>query len=378
MSKEESKKPGLAWPNDRAFEEHKAFQQRVRARQQRTGEKYQLAFRRQQQEESKTGVAIVGSRVTPAPTPSTTAMLPDGIKETTMNRGKLRTKTRQESDEETERRYVDRMVRRLSLPLIGEPVKMPPPQADFRLELRRGDGTTQRIALEVVRAVNQDLARGHGVPQSLKRRVLELLSAAQLPASVTMSLSEGAAALIGQLGRTERPAAVEREAVAVLELVRGAVAMLATTEGLPQRFEWLDDSDESTDFPVELRRKPDPNVLELAGRGIEYLTYVVVRTAREPKVYMNGGAGAQPASIVEAAIEKKRSKIVGYRRAAIADEYWLLVVGSSWPGGALDMGRVNGGRYSSPFDKTIFLELHDDECKIIARSDLTVGSTVGV
>jgi hypothetical protein len=82
-------------------------------------------------------------------------------------------KTRQDSVEEIERRYVDRMVRLLGLPLIGEPVKMPPPEADFRLEVRSAEGTNQRIALEVVRAVNQDLARGHGVPQSLKGRVLE-------------------------------------------------------------------------------------------------------------------------------------------------------------------------------------------------------------
>jgi hypothetical protein len=139
--------------------------------------------------------------------------------------------TRQESYEETERRYVDRMVQLLQLPLIGEPVKIPPPQADFRIQVHRADGTSQRIALEVVRAVNQDLARGHEVPHSLKCRVLELLSAAKLPAGVTMSLSEGAAALIGELGRAERPAAIEREAVAVLELVRGAVMRLATTGG---------------------------------------------------------------------------------------------------------------------------------------------------
>jgi hypothetical protein len=51
---------------------------------------------------------------------------------------------------------------------------------------------------------------------------------------------------------------------------------------------------------------------------------------------------------------------------------WLLVVGSSGPGSALDMDRVRDGVYSSPFDKTMFLELHDDQCNVIARNGLTV------
>lgn len=91
MSKGDSKTPGQAPRNDRAFGERKALQQRVRARQQRTGERYQLAFRRQQQEEAKMGDAIAGSRDAPAPTPNTTTILPGGIKETTMDRGALST-----------------------------------------------------------------------------------------------------------------------------------------------------------------------------------------------------------------------------------------------------------------------------------------------
>jgi hypothetical protein len=86
MSKEGSRMQ----TNDRAFEERKAFQQRVRARQQRTGERYQLAFRRQQQEEAKMDVAIAGSRDAPTPTPNTTTIRPGGIKETTMDRGELK------------------------------------------------------------------------------------------------------------------------------------------------------------------------------------------------------------------------------------------------------------------------------------------------
>lgn len=79
MSMRNSQTPGKAQrtdrPNDRAFEERKAFQQRVRARQRRTGERYQLAFRRQHDEEVRMGAAIAGSQDGPALTVDTLDLL---------------------------------------------------------------------------------------------------------------------------------------------------------------------------------------------------------------------------------------------------------------------------------------------------------------
>ena len=45
-----------------------------------------------------------------------------------------------------------------------------------------------------------------------------------------------------------------------------------------------------------------------------------------------------------------------------ADEIWLLVVGSTGTGGALFLDDAQGRTFTSPFEKTIFLECYEGRC----------------
>lgn len=88
---------------------------------------------------------------------------------------------------------------------------------------------------------------------------------------------------------------------------------------------------------------------------------------------MSSGQGnGQSSDIVQGAIDGKVDRLADYRRCG-ADELWLLVVGSAGDGGALFVDDVEDVVFTSPYDKTIFLELFEQRCIVL---NTTQGSTL--
>lgn len=85
---------------------------------------------------------------------------------------------------EQEREQFDAAIRLRAIEVDGDPVEQE--SLDFVFNLRDG----RRIGLEIVRALNEEIASGRGTRSRIKRQVFDALMAAGLNAGVNVRLNE--------------------------------------------------------------------------------------------------------------------------------------------------------------------------------------------
>lgn len=235
------------------------------------------------------------------------------------------------------------MIALLSLELEGEPIKRERP--DFLLRLR--DGRT--VGVEIVRALNEQVARGRGTRARLKRQIRDALVAAKINGWVNIRLDEHTAGWLN-----DNPADLRNEIAAIVELVR--VTMNNGPEARWYNFSWIDH--ELEELTGEADEEADA---DLANTGIEHVDALGIYPRDEPLVTWSCFGRGQSPNIVQDAIDDKADDLVIYRECG-ADEVWLLVIGSAGTGGALFVDDVEDRVFVSAYDRTIFLELFEGRC----------------
>ena len=236
------------------------------------------------------------------------------------------------------------------LSVVGDPEADERP--DFFLTLANG----RRVGLEIVRAINQGIARGRGTKIKLKKRVLADLIAEGVNAHVYISLTEGTGAMLAAESMRQQLAAE------IKALVRLAKQGLADFEHVRawRRYEWFNDIVDDTGYVCWRDPNRDRGMFDLEGTGIEFCNAVMVRPTNEPIVGCGGSGIGQPRHTIQEAIDAKLGSIDAYRQRK-CDEIWLLVIGSAGTGGALDISDADG-EFVSAYDRTFFLETFDREC----------------
>lgn len=239
---------------------------------------------------------------------------------------------------------------------------------DFILALSDG----RQVGLEHVRAVDEGIARGHGTKQKLRRKGLATLAAAGTNAQVVVSIPEGVAAY---LAMAEMKPALAAEIDAIAALAKMAIDMEASRNRLDGQLGRLGvesppvwrhfmhfDPDMVVDGDVCWRdSRRDDGSYDIEGTGVEFCSMVMVRPSDTPHMGCNGTGTGQSRRIIQDAIDAKAKKLASYRSKSGLDAQWLLVVGSSTTGGTLDISDAEGD-FTSPFDRTFFLETFEDLC----------------
>lgn len=252
---------------------------------------------------------------------------------------------------EKEREQLDEMIRLLGIEIDGEPKKLEQP--DFVISFRDG----RVVGVEIVRALDQYVAGGRGARARIKRGIRLGLEAAGVKASVNVSLHEGVAAFLN----VDRKA-LEREVTAIVTLIRWAVGGPAKTR--TRHFEWIDHTYEEL---MGRRRHAEHDALDLRGTGVEHVDAISISPHDELRIMSSGQGNGQSSDIVQNAINSKVDRLADYRRCG-AEELWLLVVGSAGDGGALFVDDVEDLVFTSPYDKTIFLELFEQRCVVLSTT----------
>lgn len=230
-----------------------------------------------------------------------------------------------------EREQLDAMIHILKLEVDGEPAKRERP--DFVIRLRGG----RSIGVELVRALDEQVASGRGTRSRIKRQVCDALKAAGINAWVNVRLHENIA---GHLNG--KPDLLRREIAAIVSLARDVMGR------------------QHEDRSYHYERDAD----ELEGTGIEYADAVAIHSHEEPMVTWSLLGDGQRSDIVQNAIDDKAQQLATYRQCG-ADEIWLLVIGSAGTGGALFVDDVDYLMFTSPFDRTVFLELFEGKCVVL-------------
>jgi hypothetical protein len=249
-----------------------------------------------------------------------------------------------------EREQLDAMIRLLGLEVDGEPTKRESP--DFLIKLRDG----RNIGVELVRALNEQIASGRGTRSRIKRQVHVALQSAGINAWVHVRLNENTAGYLN--GEAD---ALRREIAAIVELAR--TTMSGAPESRWYNFEWIDHEYDAL-FGDDDSADAEDDVQDLEGTGVQHADAVGIHPRDEPLVTWSIFGGGQRPSIVQDAIDDKAENLDVYRQCG-ADEIWLLVIGSAGTGGALFIDDVDGRVLTSPYDRTIFLELYEGRCMVL-------------
>lgn len=216
---------------------------------------------------------------------------------------------------------------------------------------RRG----RRIALEVVRAIDNPVARGRGAVNDIERVLGTLLREASIRVDVKLRLSEGEAAVLH--GRADRGRVIEANAHAIVKLAR---EVAAAQEMVFRRF--------TTRTPVRPLRRGIDDPRRLPMLGIDLVDTVMIRPHAETNVAVKGSAQPWGAGLIQKVIDDKNRKLATYRKTG-DEEYWLLVVGSVGRASNFDVSVTEGVTFESDFDRTLFLELWQEKCvRLTTRS----------
>lgn len=216
---------------------------------------------------------------------------------------------------------------------------------DFVLELDDG----RKIALEHTRARDEFIAAGLGARKRLKGEILKGLVDGEIGAEVYFRLPEGAGAVLEKAGS----GALRQEAAAITAAARELVNGEPSPSGWRLEVEWSEPSER------------EPGIGDLAGRGISYATGLWIRAADKPRVGWSASGSGQSAHLIQDAINRKAGLLETYKQHA-GGEHWLLVVGSTGTGGALDISDGEDHEFESPFDKTVFLEWFEQKCMYLS------------
>lgn len=204
-------------------------------------------------------------------------------------------------------------------PIEGEEGKEP----DFRLVLTDG----RRIGLEHTRARDNNLAPAGAVQQRIQRAILARLAAAGV--DVRFRLPPATAAFLNS-----QPDATEAVIAAIVDIARDYIATNPGDDW--QKWEPLDDDIDYGNGMVERDLRRDQGVHDLRDRGIQHVTFVAVRRRSPSCVIWGHQTNRQSDRIIQDAINHKSNKLEVYRQAGDHAQ-WLLVVGSTGPGGELDI-----------------------------------------
>lgn len=255
-------------------------------------------------------------------------------------------------DKAKELSYAQDMIRLLPrLGVVDDPVERERP--DFCLTLADG----RRAGLEVVRAVDEGIAAGRGAKKKMKARVTAGLNAAGANAHINFSISDGA---VGVLAAHSMKVQLATEIDALVKLTINALAAKPKGDSPWRRYQWFEDIVDDTGFVCWRDPDRDRGADDLEGSGVEFCTAVMVRPYKEPLTTASGTSFGQPASIIQAALDEKASLLPEYRKSGY-DVQWLLVVGSTTDGGTLDISDAEG-EFTSPFDRTFFVERFEGKC----------------
>ncbi len=243
---------------------------------------------------------------------------------------------------ELERAQLDAMIERL--PVDGVATIEDGESPDFTLTFTNG----RRVGVEAVRALNPSVASGAGVRARLRNKIVAELKKRGVPALVGLSIPTS---LLGALNK--RP-----------DLVRGNIERiidLACKEIPADAGHW---EEFGTDY------SSDPGSLESVG--IHWMRRVSIARSSdsEPEVLITSSGDMESPSLVQDAIACKNELLPDYRTDV--DEQWLLVVGSERTGGSLYTDQVEGLRFVSAFERTIFLELFEGRCIELATDPVSM------
>lgn len=258
------------------------------------------------------------------------------------------------ADKEQELRYVRHMI--AGMPDLGELTITDADRESPDCQLTSSDGRT--VGLEVVRAMDEGVASGRGVKSKMTKRIVKDLRMARVNAHINFSISDGAA---GLLALPEMKATLAAEINALVRLATNALREAPVPGKVWRRYQRYDsDAVDETGFVCWRDASRDNGSHDLDGRGVEFCTSVLVRPYSEPLATCGVSSRGQPRRIIQDAIDAKASLLPEYK-AKGDDELWLLVVGSSGQGGALDISAAEG-EFISPFERTFFLEAFEGKC----------------
>lgn len=241
-----------------------------------------------------------------------------------------------------ERAQLDFMIEKLGLDVVrvtpGEP-----PAPDFLLELRDG----AKIAVELTEARESYIAEGTGALKRLRSAVLKLLGTRGVTAAVRahLRLREETAAFLNSDAKL-----LHRVAEQVVAFVEPHVQQVAAGPSRP--------------FTEE----------DLRAAGVECLRGLLLQPFAKLDVSTGTIGPGQRSTTIQAAIDRKASKLENYRAEVAGAATWLLIVGGAGRGASVDAWEADG-TFVSPFDRTIFVELYEGKCVVLTTTKPTDGGT---
>ncbi|HTR53696.1 MAG TPA: hypothetical protein VMJ10_23540 [Kofleriaceae bacterium] len=238
-----------------------------------------------------------------------------------------------------EREQLDMMI--ALLPVRDVVDVIPGESPDFRIVLDEG----KIVGVEIVRALNAVVASGAGTRMRLKAKIRTALRERGVPAIVGISFPTSLAGAMNA-----RPDLVDSNAENIVKLACDLIPA--------RRGEWVH---------IGTRFSDDPGSLE--SRGINWIERVSIARAEgdDAIVWIGGPGNIEQPDLVQEAIDDKAELLPTYARDVHA--HWLLVVGSERTGGSLFVDQVEGRTFTSPFARTLFLELFQKKCvELVTRS----------
>jgi hypothetical protein len=218
------------------------------------------------------------------------------------------------------------MLELLSVSVLGDLKPGGQREPDFSFQLAED----RLIALEETGAVDQERARAWGKKGTQRDLETSLLKA---------MAREGVTAKVSGYFHVE----------ALIELGNDAKALKSITARTASLLR------------VAIHEGRQVSQSELIRNGIDQFQFLMTEPAPTPSVWLAVRALPQGAALVQRAIAKKTAKLTSYKEKE-ADEYWLLVVGGETISGFVTWGDVQGHVFTSPFDRTLFLDHKDNVC----------------
>ena len=257
---------------------------------------------------------------------------------------------------EAEKRLNERRDAVQAVELLGLDARV---EDGFRPDLRLAFPGGRVVGLEHTLIADRGLASGLSHIDRLRDELTTALQEAEINVMVMIRVPPGLGSQLDS--RDARRGEVARVAMMVRE-AKGAV-----DAGQFVHFEHLDERlDDNEDLFRSRRRGKARELRDLSDRGMLAVTLVGVYPNAMPSVWLSTPfVWSSRRHLIQAAIDAKARKLAGYRETHA--EVWLLVVGSAPKiGAAGSIDKHDGeGSFSSPYDRTIFLERYEGAARFL-------------
>jgi hypothetical protein len=239
--------------------------------------------------------------------------------------------TQAQKDEEV--RALDLLIEKLGLDVVTKP-KRDPPAADFKVTL--ADGTV--LAIEHTDARDEHLAAVTDIVERFKSHVRQHLAKRGANVWVRPRFDEYAAAALRKQKKV-----LEREATLLADLAADDLPHLTAGAFIEHK------------------------AAELKARGILYVLDAQVQLHHKPLATWVTRSRGQREKVIQKAIDRKAGKLAQYRAHAPAGaQVWLMVAaGSGGHGASVDTMEAIDGTFTSPFDRTFFVNLYPFEQRVV-------------